>query len=350
MTRNSNPNPHRIGLMGYGKVASYGHVPAILDTPELELSAVFDPDPQRLAPLAERVGASALCTDVDTFFGKELDAIVVTSPAPRHHENVLAAAERGMTVLCEKPLAMSAEEAHAMIQACDNAGVRLYVAYCYRFSDVSTTIRRCIAEGLIGDLKLMRLIYNWDLHGMYVDRDSQRGEIDPRWLGRMLEGGPMVDCGVHQIDLCQVWAQSPITDVKGVGVWVEDYEYPDQLWGHLTHDNGVHTCVEMSSTNGHTARTAESNFRYEIRGTRGVIVFDRGENRFELKNDEGDQAFDMVNEKDFNGMYRAFAESLSTGEIGDMCPATQGMVNTDIAWQIVDAAMRDQPSNQQPLA
>ena len=112
--------------------------------------------------------------DPKTFFSPDLDAVLVTSPAPFHAENVLACAARGLPVLCEKPLAMNDAEGREMIDAMAGAGVSLYVAFCYRFSAAALKIKRLVTEGAIGDVAALRLIYNWDCHGRYNHRDPGR--------------------------------------------------------------------------------------------------------------------------------------------------------------------------------
>ena len=85
----------RIGLMGCGMVAHYGHIPTILKTPGLELVALFDPDPERLAAAQEKFCIEGGFTDVDAFLASELDAVTITSPAPCHILNVRDAVRYG---------------------------------------------------------------------------------------------------------------------------------------------------------------------------------------------------------------------------------------------------------------
>lgn len=90
--------------MGCGTVAGYGHLPAIVATPGLELVSLFEPDTVRGQKAQEKFGGR-LFTDPVAFFESGIDAVAVTSPAPAHVDNVLMAAKYGKHVLCEKPLA-----------------------------------------------------------------------------------------------------------------------------------------------------------------------------------------------------------------------------------------------------
>lgn len=100
---------------------------------------------------------------------------------------------------------MTHEQGLGMIHTMRDANLPLYVGFCYRFSPSALEIKRLIAEGGIGEPRSLRLIYNWDCHGKYYRPEPETRPdhwvVDPRRLGRMIEGGSMVDCGTHQIDL-----------------------------------------------------------------------------------------------------------------------------------------------------
>lgn len=330
----------KIGLMGCGNVATYGHLPAIRDCPGLELHALYDPDADRVRDLArpERFNVRHACHTEDAFFASGLDAVAITSPAPAHEANVLSAAAHGLPILCEKPLAMDAPQGQRMIDAAAAAGVPLYIAFCYRFSPSALKIKELVSTGAIGDVRSLRLIYNWDCHGKYNHRDPAQG-IAPHREGRMLEGGPMVDCGTHQIDLAQWWLGSPVVKAAGHGAWADTYDAPDHVYAHLDHANGCHTMVEMSYSFGHTMKDPESSFVYQLIGTDGVITYDRNIGRFELRNREGTQMLDYHHEKDFAGMYRAYAQALETGTAGNLPTAAEGLRVTDLAVNVTEQAM-----------
>ena len=105
----------KIGLMGCGTVAGYGHLPALRDSKVWELHAVFEPDPGRRAAAQEKFAVPHAFDDADAFFASGIDAVAVTSPAPCHLENVRGAARHGKPVLCEKPLAMTEIEARETV-------------------------------------------------------------------------------------------------------------------------------------------------------------------------------------------------------------------------------------------
>jgi len=331
----------RIGLMGCGAVANYGHIPAILATGGLELVALYDPNAQALARTQERYDVQQVFTDADAFFASGLDAVSITSPAPCHQENVLQAAQHKLDVLCEKPLAMNGAEAGEMISAMEAAGASLYTAFCYRFSPSALKIRELVRAKAIGETRSLRLIYNWDLHGKYETDDAGRRVIQKRREGRMLEGGPMVDCGTHQIDLALFWLGSPVVRFASHGAWVDEYEAPDHMWLHIEHANGAHTMVEMSYSYHHTSKKTRSEFVYELIGTEGVIRYDRSAERFTMENVQGSHEFEFHPEKSFAGMYAEWARALVAGSSDLLTSAQEGMRVVEIARQATDTAIED---------
>ena len=326
--------------MGCGVVASYGHIPAIQRTPGLQLKSIFEPDTARMLDAKSRFGAEGGYTDLAAFFASGIDAVIVTSPAPTHLQNVLLAAKAGKPVLCEKPLAMTEAESVTMIDAMKAAGLPLFVGFTYRFAPCALKIKSLCDEGAIGEIRSTRLIYNWDCHGKYLDRNIANGQ-DPRRVGRMEEGGPMVDCGVHQIDLARWWTGKEIVHARGVGAWVEEFDAPDHLYLHATHQGGCHTMVEISYSFGHTSREPRCHFVYELIGTEGVIRYDRQARVFELVNKQGTRHMDWHEEKNFDGMYHEFKHALETGQTGNMPTADDGLAATRIARLATEEAMRE---------
>ena len=329
----------RIGLMGCGKVAGYGHLPALKKCPDLELAAIFEPDEKRLAEAKAAFGVPRAFAHVEAFFESGIDAVSITSPAPCHHQNVLDAARHGKHVLCEKPLAMTESEARDMIAAMKDANLMLFTGFVYRFTPEAAKIKELVAQRKIGDVRSLRLVYIWNCHGRY-EIDEQGNRIEQRRrMGRMLEGGPMVDCGAHQIDLARWWLGSDIVRHYGVGAWLEDYEAPDHMYLHLDHANGAHTMVEISYSYCHTAKEPIYRFIYELIGTEGIIRYDTREDVFEVRSSSETKQFSRGSTKDFDAMYASFAKALETGSPGDMPTGEDGMISTRIAREATEAAI-----------
>jgi predicted dehydrogenase len=337
----------RIGLMGCGVIAQGRHIPAIFDTEGLELHAVLEPHGGRRDRAREDLGIPHVFAEPEPFFESGIEAVSVVSPAPFHRDNVLGAARHRLPVLCEKPIAMSPEDGATMIAATREAGVPLFTAFCYRFSPVALRIRSLVRERAIGDVRSLRLVYNWGALGKYEPGPDGQPVLRGMRDGRMREGGPLFDCGTHQIDLARFWLGSEVIRFTGHGAWVDDYEAPDHVWVHMEHASGAHTTVEVSYSYHHNAKHMRSEFVYELIGTEGVIRYDRSRRSFTMENRRGSHDFPFHGEKNFAGMYAEFAELLRTGRSHLLATAEEGLRATEIAHGATQQAMirrANQPS------
>lgn len=208
----------KIGVLGCGMIAELGHLPSICQTGGLSLHGVYDISWDRALEMQKQFGAGHAYPTEDEFWNSDIDAVVICTPAPLHKEHVLKAAKHGKHVLCEKQLATNQADILAMKATMEAADRMLFTGFTYRFSPSSTEIHRLVREGAIGEVRSLRLVYLWNLHGKW--RWDEHGKLIPSPLrvGRMLEGGPMVDCGVHQIDLARWWLGSEVVWQRGIGV------------------------------------------------------------------------------------------------------------------------------------
>lgn len=340
----------RIGLMGCGSVADFGHLPAISETHDLELVAAFDPNIEAAQRATHRFPHAAICTDSEYFFaeGKRrgMQAVVIASPAPFHLANIREAASHGLHILCEKPLGMNEAEILEIIRVVEAANVHLTTALCYRFSSISQHIRELVDQKAIGEIRVLRLVYLWNLHGKYFyDKEGNRFEAPIR-VGRMVEGGPMVDCGVHQIDLACWWLRSEVERQTAAAAWIDrEYEAPDHVWLDLDHQCGAHSHIEMSFSYTHTAKDPVNVFTYELIGTDGLIKYDRDGWRFELRNGYGTSYLPGGSEKNFQGMYQAWKFALESGDFSNLPSGLDGLRVTRIAQRATSELIAGRPQN-----
>src|SRR5947199_5514211 len=124
--------PVRVGLIGCGKVGQI-HAAALRDIAEAELTAVCDVNAERVRAFADRYGVRGY-TDVDAMLGEaKVEAVVVGTPHPLHAAPAVRAAQAGVHVLVEKPLAATLADCDAMLAAAKQAGVQLGVISQRRF-------------------------------------------------------------------------------------------------------------------------------------------------------------------------------------------------------------------------
>lgn len=331
----------KIGIIGCGMIAELAHCEAIQATDGLQLMALYDNNFDRALKLQKKFNVPHCYPNEDDFYKSDLDAIVICTPAPVHFHNIEKAVQYNKHVLCEKPLGMDIQEIEQEMKIMDEAGLLFFAGFNYRFSKCSQEIKRLVSEKAIGKVRAMRLTYIWNLHGKFITTvNGTRRESDLR-KGRMEEGGPMVDCGLHQIDLARWWCQSEVLWQKAVGIWVEQYEYPDHMHLQMRLSNGCHVMIEISFSYSATSTDPISQFTYELIGSDGIINYSRELKIFELRNSKGRFPMQWYPEKDFKGMYREFAKSLEKGVIGDMPTPADALVSTYIAKKATNEALQD---------
>ena len=318
-------------------MADYGHLPALATDEGFVLAALYDPLPGRAASVATRFACPVATADAEAFYRTPMDAVVVAAPLGAHREHVLRAAREGLHVLCEKPIAETPEHAREMASAMEGAGRILAVGHVYRHSPVTRQLLEWIASGRLGRIGLVRMSYLWSLHGRYETlADGTWGE-SPRWRGRMLEGGPMIDCGVHFIDLARLFA-GEIVGAQGSGAWLADYEAPDYVLGSFAHAGGARSVIDLGFTYGHTAADPAYLFTYDLVGTGGTARYDRDGWRLEIRDGDGTEVVPGGSEKDFAAMYRAFAGAIRTGDLGPLASASDAATALDWAVRVTESS------------
>ncbi len=328
----------RLGLMGCGIVAEFRHLPAIAMLEGIEKIALFSPTLKSAEKLRNQFGFFDAFDDEEKFWNMGLDLVVIASPPWAHLDNIRAAAAHGVDVICEKPLALTDEDCELILKLVQESGIRLYMTYCYRFSSVSRKIKQLIDTKAIGDLRALRFVFNWACRGKYSDTESLT--LNPRRENRMTEGGPLVDCGVHQIDLARFWSGSEPVAWCGHGAWVDDHKAPDHMWVHMDHANGVHTMAECSFSYGHTTQDPPLFFSYDIIGTEGFIRYDKAHQTFQIHNKNGVEKFPFEEEKDFLAMYKAILQDRD-GQGSEPLPSCEdGLIATRIARTATEQAMQ----------
>ncbi|MDA0337896.1 MAG: Gfo/Idh/MocA family oxidoreductase [bacterium] len=178
-----------IGL-GMGR----GHARGYHSHPQADLVAICDPDESRLRDVQAELDVPRIYTDAEAMFAAEdLDGVSIAVPNKFHAPLTIAALRHGLHVLCEKPMAMTVKEAEAMNAAATRAGRNLMINFSFRFTDASYALKKQVDAGVVGDIYFGRSVWH-----------RRRGM--PRfggWFGikEMSGGGPLIDLGVHRLDL-----------------------------------------------------------------------------------------------------------------------------------------------------
>ena len=196
----------RVGIIGCGKIAR-NHVAALRGMAGVEVAAVADIDVERARAFGVDHRVPHTYRDTDEMLASGLDAVTVCTPHAAHEAGVLAAARHGTHVLCEKPIALTVEQAHRMIVATSAAGVRFGAAFQRRFWPAATRVRRAIDEGRLGTPVT---------GGVMVRLNRDADYYAEPWRGRQATegGGVLMTQAIHHIDLLQ-WYMGPARRVTG---------------------------------------------------------------------------------------------------------------------------------------
>ena len=182
----------KVGVVGLGM--GRGHLDCYSKLPSCEVVAIADVDEKRLSECGDKYGVKNRFTDAEAMFAKAgLDAVSIAVPNKFHAPLTLAALKRGMHVLCEKPMAMNVAEAQAMKKAADKARKNLMINFSYRFSSASYALKQQVDAGVIGNIYFGRTVWHRrrgtpGLGGWFTTKE-------------LSGGGPVIDLGVHRIDL-----------------------------------------------------------------------------------------------------------------------------------------------------
>jgi predicted dehydrogenase len=182
----------KVGIIGVGM--GKHHLRAFQKHPRSQVTAVADLDEDRLKQVAEEHGVPAAYTTAEAMLAaEELDVAVVATPNKFHKPLTIAALEAGCHVLCEKPMAMNAAEAREMQQAARRTGKRLMINFSFRFTPEAWHLKREVDAGTLGD------IYYGETR--WLRRRGMPGFGG--WFGQkaLSGGGPLIDLGVHRLDL-----------------------------------------------------------------------------------------------------------------------------------------------------
>ena len=189
----------KIGIIGVGTIAAF-HIEAYQKNPNVEVYAFCDINEKRLKAMGEKYGVTRLYTDKDEMLKlEELDAVSVCTWNSAHAPCSIAALKAGKHVLCEKPMAMNADEARAMKQAADESGKLLMIGFVRRFGNDCSVVKDFLDNGEFGDL-------------YFAKATSLRRHGAPGgWFGDKSRsgGGPLIDLGVHVTDLARYLAGNP---------------------------------------------------------------------------------------------------------------------------------------------
>jgi predicted dehydrogenase len=241
----------RLGIVGCGAIAEVGHLPASQLVEGVEVVALVDLDIGRVQQLAKKYHVPEVVCDYRAI-ADTVDAVIIATPPHLHLEHTRFFLERGVHVLCEKPLANSRAESKDLVDlAARKPEVKFAVAHVRRYFYYAQIMKKLVDTGGIGTLSEISADegypYNWPA---YTAHAFQR-EVSP--------GGVMFDLGIHLLDLF-LWLGGPISTLRYADDAIGGVE--SNAEAHLTFENGASGHIKLS-------RTCERSNRLRIQGSEG---------------------------------------------------------------------------------
>ncbi|MFO0891842.1 MAG: Gfo/Idh/MocA family oxidoreductase [Isosphaeraceae bacterium] len=251
----SEPSPHpslRWGILGCARITRRGLIPGIAASRTGVLTAIASRDLETARAWAGEFSVPrAYGGYTEVLADPEIDAVYIPLPNELHRPWVVAAADAGKHVLCEKPLALDADEARSMVENCRSRGVLLMEAFMWRHQPRTLEIRAKVAAGAIGELRLIRSSFSFPI-------DAGDWRLDP---GR--GGGALWDVGCYGVSTARLFAGSEPDAVKAVA-HLGPTGVDLSLSASLRFPGDILASIDCSF---------EQPFRcvYELVGTRGTI-------------------------------------------------------------------------------
>lgn len=319
----------KIAFTGAGYIANI-HAQAAQNQPDVELVAVVARFSDKSEAFAEKFGIRCCYTSVEQLLDEGgADALVIGTPNFLHEPQAIAALERGVHVLVEKPMAMNATEAEQICEAAEKSRATLMVAHCWRFDkDVLWLKEQTDKLGKIIRTKGYGVHAHWGPSGWFTQKE-------------LAGGGAMVDMGIHALDTARflLGDPQPVSVYARIGTYYKDFDVDDTGVIIVTWDNGTVSYIESGWWQPHSDGPEAATQLY---GTQGFgQLFPTGlelPNVNEEKLDVIDAGFDFPRaEHCAQSMYNAqmahFIQCIRSGKM-PVSGGAEGLMNM----RIVDAA------------
>jgi len=197
----------RFAVVGCGRIAASHFAALQAHVQDAELVAVCDTDDQALAKAAGATGVSAFAT-----FAQLLDApsapdvVVLCTPSGLHSQQAIKAAQRGLHVITEKPMATRWSDGLEMVRACDEANVQLFVVKQNRRNPTLQLLKHAIEQRRFGRIFMVTINIFWSRPQQYYDSARWRGTWE-------FDGGALMNQASHYVDLVD-WLIGPVESVQ----------------------------------------------------------------------------------------------------------------------------------------
>lgn len=265
--------PLRGALVGAGRVSTF-HLRAWAAIPQAAITCIADPDIERARQqaLAFGIPAGHVYTDIESLLAAEsaLDFVDITTRPAARLDPIRAAAERGLAISCQKPLARSIAEAQQLIALCEAHAAYLHIHENWRWRSWYRRIRKLLAEGLIG-----RPLYaRFAIHSASFTPEELRRNTDPHHILRDL--GIVMEWGIHHLDVMRfLFGEPDSVFMRANSLNPDLYDVEDRALV-LVNFPGFTALLDISASSfapyAHVRRTGPMVEDMRIEGSRGAIV------------------------------------------------------------------------------
>jgi predicted dehydrogenase len=252
----------RVGLLGAGNI-SETHARAVKAIPGAEVVAVCGSNPERVRTMCSEYGGTAYHELAKFLTHRPMEMVIIGSPSGVHAEQGIAAAQRGLHVLTEKPIDISVERADSLIAACAQAGVKLGVIFQDRFKPDIQRLKQLVSDGTIGKPLLADARVKWYRPPDYYGQSRWRGTY------ALDGGGALINQGVHTVDLL-LWLMGDVADVQAcTRTLLHKIETEDTALALIEFSNGA-----VGVFQGTTAAYPGYPRRVEVTGSEGTVILE----------------------------------------------------------------------------
>ena len=210
----------KVALVGCGRIANNHFAAMEKHADRMEVVEVCDVDPVALEQAVKRMGAKGFTNLGEMLKNSAADIVVLTTPSGLHPEQAIEVARAGKHVMTEKPMATRWHDGIAMVKACDEANVRLFVVKQNRRNATLQLLKRAVEQGRFGKIYSVALNVFWTRPQDYYDSARWRGTWE-------FDGGAFMNQASHYIDLLD-WIVGPVESVMAyTGTLARDIEVED---------------------------------------------------------------------------------------------------------------------------
>lgn len=318
-------NKLKFGLVGAGGIAQ-AYAQAFNESSRCELVAVADVRSEAATALAEITGGTSYA-DYTCLAEIELDAVIVATPPATHAEIACFFMERGIAVLCEKPLTTNVKDAELMIATAEKAGVQFTMASKFRYCDDVVKAKGIITSGVLGQVL------------QFENAFTAKVDMSKRWNSdaHVSGGGVLIDNGTHSVDIIRYFLGT-IESVLAVDAGItQDLSVDENVKMLAKTRDGVTASVDLT-----WGINKELPYFISIYGTNGTLHVGWRESKYRLDSSPDWTVFGSGYDKvaSFRGKVENFANALCGQEDLFITPA-----DALASVQVIEAAYRSLNQN-----